>query len=66
MLLDTHIWIYWQNQQKLPQNIINEIQNADGLAVSIISCWEVAQLIRKGKVGLPIKWNIGLNWQQRM
>lgn len=37
LLLDTHIWIYWQNQQKLPQNIINEIQNADGLAVSIIS-----------------------------
>lgn len=55
LLLDTHIWIYWQNQQKLPQNIINEIQNADGLAISIISCWEVAQLIRKGKVGLPIK-----------
>ena len=55
LILDKHIWVYWQNQQTLPKNIINSIQNADGLAISIISCWEVAQLIRKGREKLPIK-----------
>lgn len=55
LILDTHIWVYWQNQQALPKNIINNIQNADELAISIISCWEVAQLIRKGRAKLPIK-----------
>lgn len=55
LLLDAHIWLYWQNQQPLPKNIQDKIQNADELAISIISCWEVAQLVRKGRINLPIK-----------
>lgn len=54
LMLDTHIWIYWQNNQALPTAIINKIQTADKLAISAISCWELAQLIRKKRIILPI------------
>lgn len=57
LILDTHIWIYWQNNQSLPTAIINEIQAADKLAISAISCWELAQLIRKKRIILPIPIN---------
>lgn len=54
LMLDTHIWIYWQNNQALPTTIINKIQTADKLAISAVSCWELAQLIRKKRIILPI------------
>lgn len=56
IVLDTHIWIWWvhgdarltEDQRKLIQE--NE---ADGLGVSIISCWEVAKLVERGRLSLP-------------
>ena len=57
ILLDTHIWVWWVNESKelstKHQQII-ESQQAGGLGVSIISCWEVAKLVELGRVQLTI------------
>ena len=39
----------------LPQNIVRTLiaRIADGLGVSIISCWEVAKLVESGRLSLP-------------
>lgn len=54
LVLDTHVWIYWQNKQPLPNKLLEAKQTADKLAISAISCWELAQLIRKKRVTLLI------------
>lgn len=41
LVLATHIWIYWQNKQLLPNKLLEAIQTADKLAISAISCWEL-------------------------
>jgi len=59
ILLDTHIWVWLtcQTPQMTPrlQQLIQQHED-DGLAVSVISCWEVAKLVQKGrlKLHLPI------------
>ncbi|MDP4029383.1 MAG: type II toxin-antitoxin system VapC family toxin [Gallionella sp.] len=53
ILLDTHIWVRWQNApETLPPNILDWLAESDGLAVSAISCWEVAMLARKQRIKL--------------
>jgi PIN domain nuclease of toxin-antitoxin system len=53
MLLDTHIWVRWQNApETLPVNMLSLIAESDVLAVSAISCWEVAMLARKQRIEL--------------
>jgi len=57
IMLDTHIWVRWQNApDALPQNVLNWIENSNNLVVSAISCWEVAMLVRKQliKLAMPI------------
>jgi PIN domain nuclease of toxin-antitoxin system len=63
ILLDTHIW-YWyvsgsdRLQQPAAQRIEAE-RTGDGLRISIISCWEVLQKARAGKLGIqgdPVRW----------
>ena len=53
ILLDTHIFIWWiDNNPRLSQNyrqIIQERQD-DGLGISIYSCWEIAKLVEYGKL----------------
>lgn len=57
ILLDTHIWIWWVNESEElsdeQRQIINSWQ-ADGLGVSIISCWEVAKLVELGRLQFTI------------
>ena len=58
IVIDTHIWVWWvQNdttrltlkyQQWLKEN------EANGIGVSIVSCWEVAKLVEKGRLTLPL------------
>ena len=60
ILLDTHIWIWWVNDDKRLTPALRKViedNKADGLGVSIISCWEVAKLVEVGKLTLayPIK-----------
>ncbi len=55
ILLDTHIWV-WLVSASPPLNpqLIQLIEKhqAAGLGVSIISCWEVAKLVEKGRLTL--------------
>lgn len=60
ILLDTHIWIWWVSGDKRLTPALRKViedNKADGLGVSIISCWEVAKLIEVGRLVLayPIK-----------
>ncbi len=56
IILDTHIWIRWldSQQQALAPGLINQIETADRVAVSAISCWEVAWLVRRGLLQLAL------------
>ena len=65
ILLDTHIWIWWVNQDAaLPPALHNAIARATpgDLAISAISCREVAKLVEKGRLelGLPLTEWMGL------
>lgn len=55
ILLDTHIWIWWVNEpDKLSDTTaryLDELPPAY-IHVSVISCWEVAKLVEKGKLKL--------------
>jgi len=57
IVLDTHVWVWWvHDDAQLPENYRVYIQahEADGLGVSIISCWEVAKLVEYQRLKLPI------------
>jgi hypothetical protein len=62
IVLDTHIWVWWVNDS--PQLIDRHKQwirdyQAQGLGISVISCWEVAKLVEKNRLVLSIpveKW----------
>ncbi|HRI55734.1 MAG TPA: type II toxin-antitoxin system VapC family toxin [Anaerolineae bacterium] len=57
ILLDTHVWVWWVNESSMAgsgmQRIIHENQGT-GLGVSIISCWEVAKLVERGRLELTM------------
>lgn len=64
ILLDTHIWVWWvHGDSQLPLACQTELQEkeAEGLGVSIISCWEVAKLVEHGRLVLPIPVEQWLN-----
>ena len=55
ILLDTHVWVRWLNRDPhFPQDCSEVIAaaQADGIGVSVISCWEVAMLVAKGRLEL--------------
>ena len=55
ILLDTPIWVWWVNDARdlrPRQRELIEQHSAGGLRVSVISCWEVAKLIEKGRLVL--------------
>lgn len=57
IVLDTHIWVWWvQNDTRLNQKYQQWLQEyeSDGLGVSIVSCWEVAKLVEKNRLILPL------------
>lgn len=55
ILLDTHIWIWWVSQSPdlsdKDQALIDKHIDS-GLALSLISCWEVAKKVEQGKLKL--------------
>lgn len=59
ILLDTHIWHWWVNQieGKLSQPTIDLIEEADEVAVSAISCFEMAWLVTHGRVELDMPFS---------
>ncbi len=55
ILLDTHIWIWWldDNQQlKQRQKEIIDANKDKGLSLSVISCWELAKLVEYERLKL--------------
>ena len=57
IVLDTHIWVWWVNQSaalSATKGQTLKAQEADGLGVSAISCWEVAKLVEKKRLVLSI------------
>jgi PIN domain nuclease of toxin-antitoxin system len=57
IILDTHIWVWWiHNDEQLPEEYKTYIREneAQGLGVSAISCWEVAKLVEYNRLTLPV------------
>jgi PIN domain nuclease of toxin-antitoxin system len=56
IVVDTHIWVWWvHGDASLPASIRSLLESAEqtGIAVSAISCWEVAKLVERGRLTLP-------------
>jgi PIN domain nuclease of toxin-antitoxin system len=56
LLLDTHIWLRYQgisgDLRKAALPLIHAASSAGKLYVSVISIWEIAMLVRLGRLGL--------------
>ena len=57
IVLDTHIWVWWvHGDERLnpAQRSVIEANESDVIGVSAISCWEVAKLVERGRLSLPL------------
>ena len=55
ILLDTHAWIWWVTESSsLSPGARRAIGRSDELGISVISCWEVAMLVAKQRIGFSI------------
>ena len=53
VLLDTHIILWWQaGGARLSRRAARAIDDAPAVHVSPLSCWEIATLVRLGRVAL--------------
>lgn len=53
IVLDTHAWLWWQDGgAKLSAPARHAIAEASRIGVSTISVWEVATLVRRGRIAL--------------
>lgn len=69
ILLDTHIWIWWMDDpNRMPKEYQDYLafRQPGELAVSVMSCWEVAKLVEVDRLQLtvPVKdWvSYALSW----
>lgn len=56
IILDTHIWIWHvQGDKRLTADYVQVIQRYEsiGLGVSVISLWEVAKAVARGRLSFP-------------
>jgi PIN domain nuclease of toxin-antitoxin system len=56
IILDTHIGVWWvHGDAHLPDHYRTylEVQEGQGLGVSVVACWEVAKLVAYGRLTLP-------------
>jgi len=55
IVLDTHAWIWWVSESpKLSETARKAIINSESLGINVISCWEVAMLVAKKRIGFRI------------
>lgn len=55
ILLDTHIWIRWLlPTDPLPPSLVEQIEKADSVVISSISCWEATMLEKRQRIVLPL------------
>ena len=64
ILLDTHVWIWLtlEKQKLISDNAGKSIKAAKEKWISAISCWELAKLVEKRKIGFSIPT---LTWIRR-
>jgi PIN domain nuclease of toxin-antitoxin system len=62
IVLDTHIWYWWINEEysRFPNSWLAQIENADKIVVSPVSCFEIALANQRGKLELPCDVNAWL------
>jgi PIN domain nuclease of toxin-antitoxin system len=58
IVLDTHVWYYWLTDPKRLRSpmrrVIERAVTDDRVAVSVVSCWEIALKNSLGKLPLPL------------
>ncbi len=58
ILLDTHTWIWWlaepQKLSKQGREIIQRAEKKSEIGIAAISCWEVAMLVARGRIGFAM------------
>ena len=56
IVLDSHIWFWWINQddQHLPSRMLSEIEMAERVGVSPVSCYELALAHHKRRLEQPV------------
>lgn len=53
IVVDTHAWLWWiSDPGRLSAPARGAIERADRIGVCTISCWEVATLVRRGRIEL--------------
>jgi PIN domain nuclease of toxin-antitoxin system len=59
VVLDAHIWVWWLNDKfsYLSAQQIDYIEQSERVAVSVISCFEIAQLVKRGRLVLSLPTN---------
>ena len=62
IVLDTHVWVRWlvapsAQADPLPRALLDTIDTAEQVCVSVVSCWEVAMLVKRGRLELPMSVN---------
>lgn len=64
ILLDTHVWIWvcLEDNKSLSQKAASMIRRGGQKWISAISCWELAKLAERGRIGLSIPL---LTWIRR-
>ena len=61
IVLDTHAWLWWAaDRAKLPPKLRRRLGAEANLAVSAISCWEVAMLVARGRLTLRTDVRVAL------
>lgn len=56
ILLDTHIWFWWINLEhhRFSVELKESISASDRVAVSCVSCFEIALAAHRGRLSLPL------------
>jgi PIN domain nuclease of toxin-antitoxin system len=64
LLLDTHAWIWLSvaDKRSISARALKALDGAPAKWISAISCWELAKLVEKGRIGFSIPT---LVWIQR-
>lgn len=53
LVLDTHVWLWFEaTPARLSRHAAREMEQAGRLAVSAVSCWELAMLVARGRIAL--------------
>lgn len=55
IILDTHAWIWYvTGSEKLSDTASGKLANTERIGVCAISCWEVAMLVSKKRLGIAM------------